>query len=197
MAREARALLARLQLQVDVTQPLSRFPVAVQQMVAIARALAVKAKVLILDEPTSSLDDDEVARLFDVMRGLRADGLAILFVTHFLDQVYAVADRITVLRNGSYVGEWTAAELPAPALIAAMVGRDVALAGSGSQSAPPARTGVPRLQAQGLGARNRLAPTTLALHDGEVTGVAGLLGSGRTELARLLFGLDTATIAAS
>lgn len=192
MAREARALLARLQLQIDVTQPLSRFPVAVQQMVAIARALAVQAKVLILDEPTSSLDEDEVARLFEVMRGLRDQGLAILFVTHFLDQVYAVSDRITVLRNGTWVGEWPAAELPAPALIAAMVGRDVALAAGSPQAAGPAGQGVPRLQAQGLGARHRLAPTDLSLHDGEVTGVAGLLGSGRTELARLLFGLDAA-----
>ena len=193
MAREARALLARLQLDIDVTQPLARFPVAVQQMVAIARALSVQAKVLILDEPTSSLDEDEVARLFEVLRGLRSEGLAILFVTHFLDQVYAVADRITVLRNGSFVGEWTPEQLPAPALIAAMVGRDVALATAGERLATAATEGKPaRLQAHGLGARQRLAPTDLALHDGEVVGVAGLLGSGRTELARLLFGLDGA-----
>ncbi|HEX7640198.1 MAG TPA: ATP-binding cassette domain-containing protein, partial [Burkholderiaceae bacterium] len=119
MRREARALLARLHLDIDPDQPVGRLPVAVQQLVAIARALGVQARVLILDEPTSSLDDDEVQHLFAILRELRAAGLAILFVTHFLDQVYAVADRITVLRNGRFVGEWTPAQLPAPALVAA------------------------------------------------------------------------------
>ena len=106
-----------------------------QQLVAIARALSVDAKVLILDEPTSSLDDSEVESLFAVLRGLRESGLAILFVTHFLDQVYAISDRITVLRNGRFVGEWTPAQLPAPALVSAMVGRDVALASAESVDA--------------------------------------------------------------
>jgi len=193
MARRARAQLARLGLaDLDVRQPLQRFPVAVQQMVAIARALAINARVLILDEPTSSLDEAEVTRLFEAMRGLRDQGLAILFVTHFLDQVYAVADRITVLRNGGFVGEWTPAALPAAALVAAMVGREVALVGRAPGDAPAPAGGTPRLQATGLGARQRLAPTDLVLHDGEVVGLAGLLGSGRTELARLLFGLDGA-----
>ncbi|HEX7687827.1 MAG TPA: ATP-binding cassette domain-containing protein, partial [Burkholderiaceae bacterium] len=128
MREETRALLARLHLDIDPSQLLGRLPVAMQQLVAIARALSVQAKVLILDEPTSSLDEDEVQHLFGILRQLREAGLAILFVTHFLDQVYAIADRITVLRNGRFVGEWTPAQLPAPALVAAMVGRDVALA---------------------------------------------------------------------
>ncbi|WP_017915378.1 ATP-binding cassette domain-containing protein, partial [Xanthomonas sp. SHU 308] len=121
--REAEAGLQRLGIAIDVRRALGSYPVAVQQMVAIARAVGVSARVLILDEPTSSLDEGEVAELFRVMRALRDGGMAILFVTHFLDQVYAVADRISVLRNGRLVGEYTPAELPAPQLVAAMVGR--------------------------------------------------------------------------
>jgi simple sugar transport system ATP-binding protein len=196
MERDTRALLARLHLDIDPRLPLGRYPVAVQQMVAIARALSFEAKVLILDEPTSSLDDSEVESLFAVLRELRAGGLAILFVTHFLEQVYAISDRITVLRNGGLVGEWRTTDLPAPALVNAMVGRDVALA-----AAPPAaraaaadavQAAPPRLAARGLGAARRLHPVDIDLRDGEVVGVAGLLGSGRTELARMLFALDHA-----
>ncbi|MFZ3119676.1 MAG: ATP-binding cassette domain-containing protein, partial [Variovorax sp.] len=120
----ARALLARIGLDIDVTRLLASYPVAVQQMVAIARALGVSSKVLILDEPTSSLDDEEVHKLFEVLRRLRDEGLAIVFVTHFMNQVYAVSDRITVLRNGRWVGEWRAADLGPQALIAAMLGRE-------------------------------------------------------------------------
>ena len=198
MVRETRALLTRLNIDIDPTRTLGSLPVAMQQLVAIARALSVDAKVLILDEPTSSLDDSEVESLFAVLRGLRQSGLAILFVTHFLDQVYAIADRITVLRNGRFVGEWTPAQLPAPALVAAMVGRDVALASAESVDAeapvkPSALEGsAPRMSLRDFGAQRRLHPLSLDLHDGEVVGVAGLLGSGRTELARLMFGLDAA-----
>jgi galactofuranose transport system ATP-binding protein len=198
MTREARALLARLHLDIDPTRTLGTLPVAIQQLVAIARALSVQAKVLILDEPTSSLDDSEVESLFAVLRGLRASGLAILFVTHFLDQVYAISDRITVLRNGRFVGEWTPQQLPAPALVAAMVGRDVALASAASVDAeqPTAhkagQRSAPQLSLRDFGAQRRVHPLDLDLHDGEVVGVAGLLGSGRTELARLMFGLDAA-----
>jgi len=196
MVRETRALLARLHLDIDPTQTLDRLPVAVQQLVAIARALSVQAKVLILDEPTSSLDDSEVEHLFTVLRGLRDSGLAILFVTHFLDQVYAISDRITVLRNGRFVGEWTPDALPAPALVAAMVGRDVALATAADAAADPraaAASAAPaRVALRQFGAQRRLHPLDLDLYPGEIVGVAGLLGSGRTELARLLFGLDAA-----
>ncbi|PZP95017.1 MAG: sugar ABC transporter ATP-binding protein [Variovorax paradoxus] len=189
---QARELLARIGLAIDVTRLLSSYPVAVQQMVAIARALGVQARVLILDEPTSSLDDDEVRKLFAVLRQLRDEGLAIVFVTHFMNQVYAVSDRITVLRNGGWVGEWPVAELPAPALIAAMLGRELAAA----QARPaPAQTAeartVPLLRAEGLGQAAQLQPIDLQVRAGEVVGLAGLLGAGRTELARLLFGLET------
>jgi simple sugar transport system ATP-binding protein len=192
MNADARALLARLNLEIDVTRLLSSYPVAVQQMVAIARALSVSAKVLILDEPTSSLDEDEVRRLFAVLKRLRDEGMAILFVTHFLDQVYALSDRITVLRNGELVGEWMARDLPAPALVAAMVGRELA-ARQAATHAPGEREGVPASFALlGLGRKGMIQPTDLALRPGEVLGLAGLLGSGRTELAQLMFGLKHA-----
>jgi simple sugar transport system ATP-binding protein len=193
MNGEARALLARLNIDIDVTRLLSSYPVAVQQMVAIARALSVQAKVLVLDEPTSSLDEDEVNRLFEVLRRLRDEGLAILFVTHFLDQVYALSDRITVLRNGELVGEWVASALPAPALVAAMVGRELAArqaatpAPAASDDAAPAA-----FETRGLGCKGVLHPTDLQLRAGEVLGLAGLLGAGRTEVAQLLFGLRNA-----
>ena len=192
MRSEAHALLARLHLDVDVTRLLSSYSVAVQQMVAIARALSVEARVLILDEPTSSLDEEEVAQLFGVLRRLRDDGLAILFVTHFLDQMYAISDRITVLRNGERVGEYLKADLPPAALIKAMVGRELSAV---VRRDAAAATGIeaqaaPLLEARGLGRRGHLRPVDLSLRRGEVIGVGGLLGSGRTELARLLFGLD-------
>jgi monosaccharide-transporting ATPase len=189
MQLEAAALLARLRLTIDVTRLLASYPVAVQQMVAIARALGVKARVLILDEPTSSLDEQEVQRLFAVLRQLRGEGLAILFVTHFLDQMYAIADRITVLRNGERVGEYPAAALPPAALITAMLGRELsAAAGRNEPKAAPA--GAPLLEVRGFGRRGQLNPVDLGLARGEIVGVGGLLGSGRTELARLLFGLE-------
>jgi len=189
MAAQSRALLARLNLEIDVTRLLSSYPVAVQQMVAIARALSVQAKVLILDEPTSSLDEQEVERLFAVLRQLRGEGMAILFVTHFLEQMYAISDRITVLRNGERVNECLAADLPPAALITAMVGRELSAA-EGRNDSSAAQTGAAVLEAQGVGQRGQLNPVDVTLHRGEVVGVGGLLGSGRTELARLLFGLD-------
>ena len=189
MQTDARTLLARLNLDIDVTRLLASYPVAVQQMVAIARALSVEAKVLILDEPTSSLDEQEVERLFAVLRQLRDDGMAILFVTHFFEQMYAISDRITVLRNGELVGEYLKADLPPAALITAMVGRELSAAAGRNDSAAAA-AGELLLQARGLGRRGQLNPVDVDLRRGEVVGVGGLLGSGRTELARLLFGLD-------
>ena len=191
MHRDARTLLARLNLDIDVTQTLASYSVAVQQMVAIARGLSISAQVLILDEPTSSLDDEEVERLYVVLRQLRDQGMAILFVTHFLDQVYALCDRITVLRNGELVGEYPAAALGHNALIAAMVGRELAAA-HGAQSADgEARAAEPEwLQTKALNRRGHVKAMDLGIRRGEVVGLGGLLGSGRTELARLLFGLD-------
>jgi galactofuranose transport system ATP-binding protein len=188
---EAKRVLAQMDLDIDVTAPLSRYSLSIQQMVAIARALRVQARVLILDEPTSSLDDAAVQRLFTVLRRLRDQGLAILFVTHFLDQTYALADRITVMRNGETEGEYLATELSRLALVNKMVGAPPDQQPTRLDSRAP-ETGAAVLKAVGLGRRGALQPLDMELKRGEVLGLAGLLGSGRTEAARLLFGADTA-----
>ncbi len=199
LRRHAREALARLEISCDVDTELGLLPLAIQQMVAIARALDLQAKLLILDEPTASLDEQEVAELFKVMRQLRARGLGIVFVTHFLDQVYAVSDRLTVLRNGALVGEYVTAEMPRLALVGRMLGRELATPGHTAPTPPsataeadasPGRSQAPLLEAHNLSRRGGLHPLDLTLVRGEVTGLAGLLGSGRTETARLLFGLD-------
>jgi galactofuranose transport system ATP-binding protein len=195
MNAQAKLAVKRLGVDIDVTQALGNYSVAIQQMVAIARALEVlSAKVLILDEPTSSLDVNEANRLFDVMRKLKSEGIGIIFITHFLDQVYQVADRITVLRNGKLVGTYPTASLPRLELIAKMLGRtltdldEVSKAKSKEEQAKERKVWV---EAQGLGRKGSLEPVDLELNVGEVVGLAGLLGSGRTELAGLIFGIDT------
>ena len=194
--RRSAALLARLDLRLDVSAPLNTYSLAVQQMVAIARAVDIDAKVLILDEPTSSLDASEVAQLFAVMRRLKNDGVAILFVSHFLDQIYEVADRITVLRNGTLIGEYRTSELPQLELVGKMIGKDMAaleqLESQPRDSTAQLERGEPILRAEQLGRTGAIEPFDLSIHAGEVVGLAGLLGSGRTELARLLFGADKA-----
>lgn len=190
--REAETALAALNIHVDVTLPLTSYPVAIQQMVAIARALSTEAQLLILDEPTSSLDEDEVERLFQALRQLKKKGMAILFITHFLDQTFAISDRITVLRNGEFVGEFPTSTLSRLDLINTMVGREVdeasyavnPLAQSGKVTAKP------YVSVKRLGATGTMHPIDLDLYQGEVMGLGGLLGSGRTETARMLFGID-------
>ncbi|MFG1798283.1 sugar ABC transporter ATP-binding protein [Nocardia sp. NPDC049149] len=195
MRRHAAALVTRMGLGVDVTAPLGSYSLAVQQLIAIVRAADLNARVLVLDEPTSSLDAGEAQQLFGLMRRLAADGVAILFVTHFLDQIFALCDRATVLRNGTLVGEYQVAELTHKSLVARMLGSTVDTLERiehehdhlRAQAIDPA----PLLTATGVsGRRNALAPFDLTVHAGEVVGLAGLLGSGRTELARLLFGAD-------
>ena len=192
--RRAEKALARLDLNLDVSRQLSSYSIAVQQMIALARALDVDAKLLILDEPTSSLDENEVGELFKVMRKLRGEGLGIVFVTHFMDQVYAVTDRITVLRNGRHVGEYSTAGLPRLELVARMIGKDVSeverMSHRAETSAPP--SGAPLLEVKGLGRKGSMHPIDFSVRPGEVVGLAGLLGSGRTETARLIFGVDRA-----
>jgi simple sugar transport system ATP-binding protein len=198
--RRSREALEKLNIHIDVNRELGAYSVAIQQMVAIARALDVPAtKLLVLDEPTSSLDSDEVKRLFDVMRRLREQGLGIVFVTHFLDQVYAVCDRITVLRNGRLVGEYPTGELPRAELIARMMGRELVEFEQQQQqqgahvktAAATARAkGQSFVEARGVAKKGAIQPFDLDLKEGEILGLAGLLGSGRTEIARLLFGIE-------
>ena len=193
MKRRAQAILERLHLHVDVNQLLGDYSIAVQQMVAIGRALEFESKILILDEPTSSLDAGEVEQLFRVMRKLKAEGHAILFVTHFVEQVYAVSDRITVLRNGELVGEFETARLPKVELISKLLGKalhDLESVATVKGEAASERAGEPVLRVQGLGKAGVLERFDLEIHAGEVLGLAGLLGSGRTELASLLFGIE-------
>ncbi|ETK32051.1 sugar ABC transporter ATP-binding protein [Microbispora sp. ATCC PTA-5024] len=191
MRRRAAELLSRLEIDIDVSAALSSYSLAVQQMVAIARAVDIDAQVLILDEPTSSLDASEVAQLFRVMRRLKEQGIAILFVSHFLDQIYEVADRMTILRNGRLVGEYLTSELSQVELVGKMIGRELADL-ERLEGKPLARQAPALVEADGLGRSGAIEPFTLTIHEGEVVGLAGLLGSGRTEVARLLFGADHA-----
>jgi simple sugar transport system ATP-binding protein len=192
--REAAQHLEALGLRLDTHSLLSSHSIAVQQLVAISRAMVLDARVLVLDEPTSSLDREEVDRLFSVIRELRGRGVAILFVSHFLEQVYEISDRITVLRNGRLVGEYRAADLPRSELVTKMVGRALDELEAISEIAERTvdRSGVPVMRATGIGRRGVLEPADLDVYDGEVVGLAGLLGSGRTELVRLIYGADRA-----
>lgn len=181
-----------LGIDIDVTQPLDSFTVAIQQMVAIARALYISsAKLLILDEPTSSLDENETAQLFNVMKRLKSEGVGIIFITHFMDQVFKISDRITVLRNGKLVGTYETAAISRLDLISYMIGRNLAeldeMLKIKLESSKNIREDA-LLQAQELGLSGAINPFDLDLHVGEVVGFAGLLGSGRTETASILFG---------
>jgi galactofuranose transport system ATP-binding protein len=191
MRRRSFEILAGYGLDIDVADPLGSFSVAVQQIVAIARAIDLSAKVLILDEPTASLDTHEVETLFGILRDLKQRGIGIIFVTHFLDQVYAVCDRITVLRNGRLVGSRPTVELPRIELVSMMLGRELA-AEALHRNQRPEVTGEPLVAFKDYGKRRLIQPFDLAIRPGEVVGLAGLLGSGRTETAKLVFGIDKA-----
>lgn len=186
--KRASELLSRLNLSIDVTKTLDSFSVAVQQMIAIARAVDVDAKVLILDEPTSSLDENETRRLFQVVRSLKDQGLGIIFVSHFLDQIYELCDRVTVLRNGELVGEYEIESLPRVELISKMIGKELGdIQNMGKND--NAELGEVLIEVENLKAFGRISDFDLTIRKGEVIGFAGLLGSGRTETAELLFGV--------
>ncbi len=189
----AAQILEWLEVDIDVRQSVGMYSVAIQQMVAISRALEISARVLILDEPTSSLAAHETEKLFAVMRKLKGEGLGVIFITHFLDQVYEVSDRITVLRNGKLVGVFETATLPRVELVARMIGRNLDELQQMSRFKQGAAHGEGRpvvIQARQYGRTGEIAPFDLDMHEGEVIGLAGLLGSGRTEMANLLFGID-------
>ena len=189
----ARELMARFHQDIDVTRPLSIYSTAVQQMVAIARAVDMQCKVLILDEPTSSLDEKEVQMLFGLMRDLKSRGVGIIFVTHFLEQVYEVCDRITVLRNGELVGEYPIEELPQVELVARMMGKDLNdLADLEQVGVKNTGQGETVYEAEHLSSVES-RPFDFRIRRGEVNGFTGLLGSGRSESVRAIFGADRVT----
>lgn len=190
MRAQARHTLARYGLDIDVDRDLGRYSVAIQQIVAIARAVRISGKVLILDEPTASLDTAEVRMVFDVLRSLRDQGMAIVFVSHFLDQVFDLADQVTILRNGRRVASQPIAGLDRMTLVEQMLGR--ALEDVVADPAADAAPAAPILRFQGMGRAGTIQPFDLDMGAGEVVGLAGLLGSGRTETAELLFGIRPA-----
>ncbi len=191
---KADKILQQLEIPAKARQQLSSCSIAIQQMVAIARAVDMDCKVLILDEPTSSLDENEVEKLFTLMRNLREKGVGIIFVTHFLDQVYEVCDKITVLRDGQLVGEYVIEELPRVKLVAKMLGKELddmsdikseALEYKGDDASK-----VPVFEAEGLQSNAGIKPFDFYINKGEVNGFTGLLGSGRSECVRAVFGAD-------
>lgn len=190
LRRDAAGSLHELGLDIDPESMLSTHPIAVQQLVAIARAISTDVKVLVLDEPTSSLDVNEVAELFRVMRELKSRGVAIVFISHFLDQVYEICDRVTVLRDGRLVGEYLTAELLRVDLVQKMLGREMASYRFAQAPTAGTRDAPAFFSARGVTVFPGVADADVDLAEGEVLGLAGLLGSGRTELARVLTGVD-------
>ena len=194
MNTRAQELLQKLNVDIDVTKTLDHYSVAIQQMIAIARSVDVSAKILILDEPTSSLDEQETQKLFTVIRRLKKQGMGIIFISHFLEQIYDLCEKITILRNGELVGTYDVAKLPRVELIAKMIGKDLSALKdfdkSEEKSLPSAEV---FLDAKNIACIGKLNHMDVKIHKGEVMGFAGLLGSGRTETAELLFGINKIT----
>jgi simple sugar transport system ATP-binding protein len=195
MRKKAKDILDNLGIPARPTQQLANCSLAVQQMVAIARAIDMDCKALILDEPTSSLDEHEVAKLFALMRDLKVRGVGIVFVTHFLEQVYEVCDRITILRNGEFVGEYDIKNLSRFELVSKMMGKDLGDLSkiSRKETEAAAFESEPVYEADGLSSAAGVKPFNFQIRKGEVNGFTGLLGSGRSESVRAVFGADRVT----
>ncbi len=193
--RKTTEILSKLNIPARATQQLATCSLAVQQMVAIARSVDMDCKVLILDEPTSSLDEHEVAKLFSLMRELKSSGVGIIFITHFLEQVYEISDRITVLRNGELVGEYEIKDLPRVQLISKMMGKELDdISALENRKALQAKADdTPVFEAFGLSSAAGTQAFDFKIHKGEVNGFTGLLGSGRSESVRAIFGADKIT----
>ncbi len=193
MNKAADKILKSLDIPARASQQLASCSLAVQQMVAIARAVDMECKVLILDEPTSSLDDSEVKKLFGLMNDLKSKGVGIIFVTHFLDQVYEVCDRITVLRDGKLVGEYEIKDLPRVQLVSKMLGKeldDLSDIKEETDEEELISDEEPLFQVEGLQSNAGIKPFDFYIRKGEVNGFTGLLGSGRSECVRAIFGAD-------
>jgi len=186
---QSEQILASFGIHLDVRLPLHRCNTATQQMVAIARAVSTDARLVIMDEPTSSLDKAEVETLFGVIRKLQSDGVAVIFVSHRLDELYAVCQRITVMRDGRTVAQHAMAGFDKLALVQCMLGRELSAVQVAHREAPASSTR-PAMSVASLQSGRRVEDATLAVRKGEILGLAGLLGSGRTELARCIFGAD-------
>lgn len=192
MNEDANVILESLEIPAEASQQLASCSIAVQQMVAIARAVDMDCKVLILDEPTSSLDEQEVEKLFRLMRALKARGVGIIFVTHFLDQVYEVCDKITVLRDGKLVGEYEIKDLPRVQLVSKMLGKDLDDIADikGDYVVDESKEKEVVFEVEGLASDAGIKPFDFHIDRGEVNGFTGLLGSGRSECVRAIFGAD-------
>ncbi len=191
MHKEAGHLLARFNMKVDVRRPLSDFSTANQQMIAIARAIAFDARLVVMDEPTSSLDERETAVLFDVIGGLKAEGISVVFVSHKLDELYEVCDRVTIMRDGRTVRSCAMTEIDKLELVSTMLGREVSRRDGHATAFDDSRTREPGKQlfrGEGLADGGHVRDVGFALRQNEIVGFAGLLGAGRTETARLIFG---------
>lgn len=191
--RSTREILARFKIDVDVTEQLGYYSTAIQQLVAIARAVSLNARLVIMDEPTSSLDASEIEILFGVVRELKASGVSVLYVSHFLDELFQICDRVTVMRDGQTVATHEIADKSKLDLIAEMLGRDVEdieAEGMTEFGGGTAKQGEQLLEVAGISTGPRLKHFNLSLHRGEIVGLGGLLGAGRTEAARALFGVD-------
>jgi len=195
MNRKSAKLLQDLNISADPAAQLDSCSIAIQQMIAIARAVNTECKFLILDEPTSSLDAEEVKKLFTLMKQLKDKGVGIIFITHFLEQVYEVCDRITVLRNGELVGEYEVENLPRLELVTKMMGKEIENLSELNIDKDDSRFegAVPIIEARDLtSGTSKVAPFDLKMYKGEVIGFSGLLGSGRSELVRAIYGADKA-----
>lgn len=190
MIAEAERILGDLGVNIDVTKPLNKYSTAVQQMVAIARAISINTKLVIMDEPTSSLDAQEVQVLFKIIRQLKSQGISVIFISHKLDEIFEICDRLTVFKDGEYVGNYSIKELDQFKLISLMVGRDAVKLErkkEGYKFTDENEIISVKNVKQGM----HLNGIDIYIKQGEVVGLAGLLGSGRTELAQILFGVNS------
>lgn len=188
-ARAKKLLHEEMGIDIDVSKVLNFYPVAMQQMIAIARAVDTKCRILILDEPTSSLSDAETERLFAIMRKLKAQGISVIFISHFLEQIYTICDRVTILRDGSYIGEYDLKDLPRIQLISKMMGKEI----NEGEIESNVDKSVPKdediISFNHVTVPGKVKDLTMNIKKGEVVGFGGLLGSGRTEIAETMFGI--------
>ncbi|MCZ4094155.1 sugar ABC transporter ATP-binding protein [Sinorhizobium psoraleae] len=190
MREGAAAVLRNFNLEIDVDAPVARFSAATRQMVAIARAVTQRARLVIMDEPTSSLDEREVAILFDTIRTLKRGGVSVIFIGHRLDELYRICDRVTIMRDGKTVATSAMADMPKLALVRHMLGKELAAFEAIAKDADEGTRRPVRLSVQNAGSGVRVRDVSLSVREGEISGLAGLLGSGRTETANLIFGAD-------